>query len=355
MSDLDALVQQVVEQLSANGTAPADSGPEWVSLIIDGRTWLTSGPDRPQPLWGRDSTILAALDQPTTIAGPQGSGKSVFGQRLTLGWLGLVDQVLDLPVHVGDGNALYLAADRPDQARLSMRRMVTDDQLDVLEARLRVWQGPPPEDVARRPTLLREMADAATAGFLLIDSAKDVAIKLSADEVGAAYNSALQHAVAAGVQIVALHHPRKLSGDTGEPVRTLDDLYGSTWVTAGNGSVLNLQPRLGGYTLVQLKAPAGHMAEIDYEHDIAAGDVRAVAAPTVLGVLTEAGDDGVSAVHVARCVYRVDDPDEAQRRKVARVLNQLVDEGAAETVTVGRHKRWRADLADTPADTPTQG
>lgn len=327
----------------ANGAA-TEITPKWASLIVDGKTWLTSGPDRAQPLWGTETSMLAALDQPTTVAGPQGAGKSVFGQRIALGWLGLVDDVLGMPVHHGAGNILYLASDRPDQARLSMRRMVTDDQLDVLEERMRVWKGPPPEDVAKQPLMLRELARVADAQLLIIDSVKDVALKLSSDEVGAAYNTALQHAVAADVQVLALHHPRKLAGDTrDQPVRTLDDLYGATWITAGNGSVIYLQPgALDGYTLTQLKSPVGDKLSIDYEHVTETGDVRRATTPTLVTVLEQAGDEGLSAVHAARCIYRVDQPEEHQRKKIARALNELVEEGVAEVVSGGRVKRWRA-------------
>lgn len=323
----------------------AEERPVWADLIVDGKTWLTSGPDAAQPLWGDHRAILAALDQPTTIAGPQGAGKTVVGQRLGLGWLGLVDDILGLPVHHGDGNVLYLACDRPEQARLSMRRMLGDDQLDDAQARMRIWKGPPPEDVAKTPTLLLRMTETAEAGLLVIDSVKDVAVKLSADEVGAAYNIALQHVVAAGVQIIGLHHPRKLGGDNrgDQPVRTLDDLYGSTWLTAGNGSVLYLQPgALDGYTITQLKSPIGTKVELSYEHVHETGDLRPITGAALIDVLIDAGDDGISAVHAARCLYRVERPEEAQRKKVARALNELVEEGVAEIVSAGRGKKWRA-------------
>ena len=188
------------------------------------------------------------------------------------------------------------------------------------------------------------MAEVAEARFVIIDSAKDVALKLSSDEVGAAYNTALQHCVAAGVQVLALHHPRKLPGDTrGEViVRALDDLYGAYWVTAGNGSVLYLQPgAVGGYTLTQLKTPNGHITEIAYEHNIATGDIHRATTPDLVTILEQAGAEGITAVHAARCVYRVDKPEEHQRKRIARMLNELVDEGVAERFQAGKSRRWR--------------
>jgi replicative DNA helicase len=322
-----------------------DDDHDWASLIIDGKTWLTSGPDHPDPLWGTDKVMLAAKNQPTTIAGPQGAGKTVFGQRIALGWIGLIETLLGLPVATGDRNVLYLACDRPDQARLSMRRMVDDDKLDHLKTRCRVWQGPPPEDVAKQPLMLLRLAEAADADLIVIDSAKDIALKLSADEIGAAYNSALQHCATAGVQVLVLHHPRKLSGDVrDQPVRTLDDLYGSYWVTAGNGSVIYLQPGdFDTYTLTQLKSPIGEKAQIPYEHVVSSGDVQPPSGPDLAGILEKAGTDGITSTHIARCLLKVEAPNESQLRAVRRALNELAEEGTAEPVPGAKTKgkRWR--------------
>jgi hypothetical protein len=316
---------------------------KWAPLIIDGKTWLTSGPDQPEALWGNQHTILAAKGQPTTIAGPQGAGKSVFGQHLALGWIGLTSHLLGFPIAQGERCALYLACDRPEQARLSTRRMVTDTQYDTLQERLRVWKGPPPEDVAKQPLMLLEMAEVADADLIVIDSAKDVALKLSADEIGAAYNSALQHCVAADIQVVVLHHPRKLSGETRDnPVRVLDDLYGAYWVTAGNGSVLYLQPGdFDTYTLTQLKSPNGEKAEIPYEHVTLTGGIRPPTAPDIESILQQAGDTGCAAAHVARILCKVDEPSGNQKKKVQRALNELAEEGIVESTGTTRNKKWR--------------
>lgn len=321
----------------------AQDVPEWAALVIDGKTWLTSGPDHPDPLWGDNTVMLAARGQPTTIAGPQGAGKSVFGQRLALGHIGLIDTLLDIPIAPGTRNVLYLASDRPEQARLSTRRMITEEQLDALEARMRVWKGPPPEDVAKQPLMLRQMAEVADADLIVIDSAKDVALKLSADEVGAAYNSALQHCVANGIEVIALHHPRKLSGDTRDnPVRVLDDLYGAYWITAGNGSVIYLQPGdFDSYTLTQLKSPNGHKADIAYEHVTETGELRAPTTPDLEAILEEAGFEGVSGAHVARCLYKTDEPTSAQLQSVRRALHGLLEDGVAEMTGRTKNSRWR--------------
>lgn len=341
--DPDPATTAAFDQLVNNNGHDDYYDYQWAPLIIDGKTWLTSGPDHPEPLWGTNTTILAAKGQPTTIAGPQGAGKSVFGQRIVLGWIGLSDTLLGFPLAHGERNGLYLACDRPEQARLSTRRMVEDDQLDTLQERLRVWKGPPPEDVAKQPLMLLEMAQVADADLIVIDSAKDVALKLSADEIGAAYNSALQHCVAAGIEVIVLHHPRKLSGETRDnPVRVLDDLYGAYWVTAGNGSVIYLQPGdFDTYTLTQLKSPNGEKAEIPYEHVVANGDVRPPTAPDIESILEKAGFDGVSAVHIARILCKVDEPSASQAKKVRRALTELSEDGVVESVGTTKNKKWR--------------
>jgi hypothetical protein len=69
---------------------------------------------------------------------------------------------------------------------------------------------------------------------------KDLAVDLVKDEVGARVNRAWQLLAQREIEPLDLHHPRKsLAGQTNEP-KSLDDVYGSTWLTAGHGSVVML-------------------------------------------------------------------------------------------------------------------
>ena len=185
--------------------------------------------------------MLLADGESLLIAAAQGRGKTTLAQQLTLGRCGFpeYDTLLGYPIRPGDRQTLYLAMDRPRQAARSFRRMVGEAWRERLDDLLTVWQGPPIADLARHPGDLLAMCQEADADTVVVDSLKDAAIGLSDDEVGAGYNRARQIAIAAGVQIIELHHLRKATQGS-KAVQTLDDLYGSTWLTNGAGSVLLL-------------------------------------------------------------------------------------------------------------------
>jgi replicative DNA helicase len=96
-----------------------------------------------------------------------------------------------------------------------------------------VWQGPPPADLAKYTGLLLDMCRKAAADTVVVDSLKDAAIGLNDDEVGAGWNRARQTAIAAGVEVVELHHQRKSAGGARASHPGIDDVYGSTWLTSG--------------------------------------------------------------------------------------------------------------------------
>ena len=62
--------------------------------------------------------------------------------------------------------------------------MVGEEHRAQLHEHLTVWQGPPHGDVAKYPSLLLELCKQACADAVIVDSLKDAAVGLSADEVG---------------------------------------------------------------------------------------------------------------------------------------------------------------------------
>ncbi|MBA2639501.1 MAG: AAA family ATPase, partial [Nocardioidaceae bacterium] len=176
------------------------------------------------------------------LLGRAGSGKTTLAQQWAMGRCGLpgFSTLLGLPVPPGERRTLYLAMDRPRQAVRSIRRMVTSEMREGANERLTFWPGPPPVDLTRNPDALGEMCATADADSVVVDSLKDAGSVVD-DEGGTGWNAARQRALVAGIAVLELHHPRKSDGDT----PTLETAYGSTWLTAGAGSVLAITGKPG--------------------------------------------------------------------------------------------------------------
>ncbi|KOX52770.1 ATPase AAA, partial [Streptomyces purpurogeneiscleroticus] len=157
-----------------------------------GGSWLLDVPDETPTIWGSGSEVLWARGESLMITGPQGVGKTTLASQVLKGCLSLQDEVLGYPIEGFEGRILYLAMDRPQQARRNLARLFAgmDEHREYLDEMLRVVEGPPPADFAQSPETLRQMCDHHGAAVVVIDSMKDAAIGLSKDEVGAGYNRA---------------------------------------------------------------------------------------------------------------------------------------------------------------------
>lgn len=309
----------------------------WRHRLLDGKAWLTRTDPHIEPVWGNRDTgeVLAARLQPTILVAHPGAGKTTLAQHITLGRIGVpgFETVLGFPVAPlpeEAGKALYLASDRPEQARLAMARLVkTKKAFEIVERRLVVWEGPPPVALNRRPKLLLEMAQEAGAGFVVPDSLKDMAMKLSDDEVGSTLNSAHQALVADGRDVLTPHHPRKrtTTDAQGENRPTIDDMYGSAWIGNGAGSVLFLIKEPTSIELVQVKAPLGDGISLRYRHDTRTGTLSAGADDDVLAAVRDAGPEGLTTPRVAKWVHTGREVSNGEIEAVRRRLRQLKELG----------------------------
>lgn len=205
--ELDALAGRQPEP--ATPTAPVDAPDPLTGIRAKLRTGSTFVLDRPAELaavWGSGDDVLWAAGESLIIAAPPGVGKTTLAVQLVEGRLGLADKVLGWPVEADDRPVLYLAMDRPRQIQRAMLRRFGEQHRPRLDERLVVWEGPLPSDLGRRPELLADMADAAGAGTVILDSLKDAVVKLTDDEAGGNLNRAIQTAVVAGVEVLGLHH-----------------------------------------------------------------------------------------------------------------------------------------------------
>jgi replicative DNA helicase len=295
---------------------------------IDGASFILDSPQQIPAVWGSDEHVLWSQGEPLYIVGPPGVGKTTLGGQLLLARLGLIDRVLDWPVTAGRHRVLYLACDRPQQIARSLRRVASEDHREVLSKNLVVHRGPPPADLAQRPSTLIEMARRADADTVFVDSLKDVAIGISDDKVGAGLNQSIQYCIAEGIEVAGWHHQRK--GQDGRPPKTLEDVYGSTWITAGAGSVILLWGQAGDLIVdvIHLKQPASEVGPLKIEHDHAAGRTSVFRGFDLFRYLRNQ-PHGATATDVARHWFEKEKPTDNERKKAQRDLNRLVDKGLA--------------------------
>lgn len=358
----DLLTGLIVANANQTTNPPDPDNPEPPKAalppqLVDGATFVLNAPDQPPAVWGFGDDVIWAEGESLTVVGPPGVGKTTLTGQVTRALL-LGGHVLGYGVTPTQSKVLYLAMDRPAQIARSLRRHFTEDDRDILAEKLVVWKGPPPGDVAKNTGIFLSLVKLAEADTLIVDSLKDAAIGLSSDEVGAAYNQARQLVLAAGCQVMELHHLVKRGPNGAKPTQ-LADVYGSTWITSGAGSVLLLWGQAGDMVVevTHLKQPANDVGPLMIEHDHTTGTSTVWHGDngehTPLELLLMANSrNGLNAHQAAVHIFSVDDPDTNQRRKAKRRLNALVAEGKArKEEPTGRPAVWFP--ADNPTNDPT--
>ncbi|MEU6206383.1 AAA family ATPase [Micromonospora musae] len=316
------------EEQAALAKAAADDA----ARVHDGATFLLDLPPTPPALWGKGEDILWARGEALMIAGPQGVGKTTIAGQLLRAVAGLHHEVLGFPVEPCDQRVLYLAMDRPEQARRNLGRMFAGnaDEREFLADILRFWSGPPPSDFAADPAALLRLAQQHGADVVFVDSLKDAAVGLSKDEVGAGYNRARQLALAEGVQLIELHHVVKNGADGGKP-NNINGIYGSTWLTSGAGSVVLLWGEPGDPVIdfMHLKQPMNEVGPLKVLHNRETGisEVYHDEDTDVVALARRCQSTGISAAEAARCQFSVEKPTKAQVEKARRHLHRLVESG----------------------------
>lgn len=320
-------VRSVPPPIDSDESIPERVEPSARDLFVSGSAFVLDAPTEVPAIWGRSPSVLWAPGEALMIVGGNGVGKTTLAHQLVAGRLGILPSALGYPITPGNGRLLYLACDRPRQIARAMQRLFTEEHRQVLDERLVVWKGPPPYDFAKRTDLLAAMCARAGADTVVIDSLKDVAVGLAEDAIGAAYNRARQIAITAGVEVIELHHQKKSGANGGKP-NTISDVYGSTWITAGAGSVVLLWGEPGDpiVELKHLKQPGEEVGPFRVFHDHDKG-VSTVQGEVDLLTLARHFPYGITANAAARELFDTDKPERAQVAKARRKLDKLVTDG----------------------------
>ncbi|MEU4950019.1 AAA family ATPase [Streptomyces lavendulae] len=297
------------------------------SLFKPGGSFFLDVPQTPAAVWGEGGDVLWAEGEALLIAAPQGVGKTTLAHQLIRARIGLQDTVLGLPVTPGKV-VLLLAMDRPAQTRRAGNRIFGADDPKYLNEHLVVWEGPPPYDLAKQTDVLAAMCERAKADTVVIDSLKDAAMGLSEDAVGAGYNRARQKALHEGIQVLELHHNRK-AGNNGAAPNTMSDVYGSTWIPSGAGSVILLWGEAGDPVVAfrHLKQPMNEVGPFSLNHDHAAGITTVARSADLLELVRRSGPEGVTATQAAMALYETKTPTAAQKEKARRKLDATAKAG----------------------------
>jgi len=164
------------------------------------------------------------------------------------------------------------------------------------ERQLIVWREPLPfkadADPERFATWIADIGH--DPGLVFFDSIKDMLSSITADAAGLGFNEAIQRILANGTDTIANHHLRKANADNPKPDK-LDDVYGSKWITAGQGSVILLWGDTGALSveLSQLKPIRMKVGPLAVKYDHSTGSAEGGDAATILTALAvQCGDDG---------------------------------------------------------------
>lgn len=296
--------------------------------MTTGESFVFDTTDELLPMWGDGDDVLWSSGESLIIAGSTGVGKSTLAQNVLLASLGIGGtEVLGQPVQQIEGRALYIAADRPPQIRRSLRRMVSESDRAILKEKLLIQNGPPDVVLSRNPDAFASWVIDLGVSMVVIDSLKDVSTDPANADTALDISRGIGLILAAGIEVVFIHHQRKATSDNRKPT-SLDDVFGSAFLTAKAGSVLVLWSKHGS-NIVQLhhvKQPANEIGPLEFQVDSQTGAVSLLSAPDYLTIV-KTFSNGVTCAEIAG---HLNQSGAAAVQNIRHKLNRLVDQGFLE-------------------------
>ena len=316
---------------------------QYESVAMRGGDALASVEEAPPARWGSGDDVLWACGESLLIAGRTGVGKTTLATGVLAGLVGLEADCLGLEIRPAT-RVLYLGMDRPRQILRALARRFSPETFKVLNERMIFRKGPLPKDLAKEPTLLLTLAQQYGCDVVIVDSLKDAAVKIADEEVGGQINRAIQLCNTHDVDVLLLHHQRKgavADRKNEDDTPTVEDVFGSNWITAGAGSVIILQGQPGDNVVKMhhVKQPADPVGPWMLEHDHHAGrTTRQEGGWDLLAYLKSKHPLGVSAMDAARAEHQNDKLKSTgkEAKSAGRRLDALVRRGMARRVDGGR-------------------
>lgn len=298
--------------------------------------FLAESPDDDVWRWGNPGgRALWASGEPCLIASPTGVGKTTLAGLLVRALIAPCDAPLEvLGYRVTPAKrVLYLAMDRPRQARRALRRQLDANGIDP--TRLMFQRGPIAADIGRHPSALLELVRHVGADLVVIDSLKDLSSKLTDDEHGSNLNRAVQLLCAEDIDVLELHHQRK--GQNGTTPTSIEDVYGSSMITNGCGSVILLWGKTGDpdVELRMLKSPADPVGPLKLIVETDTGEIRVVGADWDPDAFLRHSSGWVTAKDAAIAMSEKQNPSAGDVEKARRRLDSLLNDGRAESRKAG--------------------
>lgn len=341
--ELEQLAHQTVEE------------PEPAEFRVSPGDLIFSIPLEVESIWGKGPESLWAYGEPLMIYGPTGIGKTTLAGRLLLSLIGVdPSELLGYPINAipAGKTVLYIAADRPRQAMRSLRRMTPREAASVLAERLRIEHHRQIWASEKDPEMIYRAAVQTNAAIVFIDSSKDLAGgPLKEEGPAKALMDSVQICVANDIDVAMLHHPRKsIQEGNNQRELDLDDVYGSAWLTAGQGSVLLVdgKPGSGEFRFTQLKAPATFIDPLEVTVEYETGVLHK---NTIRDIETWLKGYGMPVtVKQAVChQYGMTEDDvdyeSPQYRKMAKRLKELVAQGVvSQTQTNPLRYQWAGPM-----------
>jgi replicative DNA helicase len=309
-----------------------DEAPPKRQTIMAGDVFLYEMDVDVPARWGHGSEVFWASGESLILAGGIGSGKTTVAGQLLAGMCGLNPVLLGQPI-VEAKRILYLAMDRPVQIAKALRRNFPEAEArELAHDHLVFHWGVLPKLIANAPEQLVLMAQEHGCDVVFVDALYNLGGSLSEETVGAAITRSFQLCLAAGIDVMALHHTRKESNAEGAKKEdTLASVYGSNWITAGAGSVLMFygEPGALDQKMKHLKAPVDPLGPYDIVHDNHAGTTSISRGWDAHVWLIHRGATGGTIAEATQAEHGRPITTESVRKKTERKLEGLVRDGRA--------------------------